>query len=73
MQLHLVETGNPSGQAILFIHGWSESHLVWARQLNSPLSERFRLVALDNRGHGDSDKPPTPTLILGSGPTTSRL
>ncbi|MDQ2909661.1 MAG: alpha/beta hydrolase [Actinomycetota bacterium] len=58
VRLHVVETGNPSGQAILFIHGWSQSHLVWSRQLNSPLSERFRLVSLDNRGHGDSDKPP---------------
>ena len=23
VQLHAVETGNPDGQAILFIHGWS--------------------------------------------------
>lgn len=58
VRLHVVETGNPSGQAILFIHGWSQSHLSWSRQLDSPLSERFRLVSLDNRGHGDSDKPP---------------
>ena len=58
VRLHVVESGNPSGQAILFIHGWSHSHFSWSRQLNSPLSERFRLVSLDNRGHGDSDKPP---------------
>ena len=57
VQLHAVETGNPDGQAILFIHGWSQSHLSWSRQFNSPLSERFRLVAMDLRGHGDSDKP----------------
>jgi non-heme chloroperoxidase len=57
VRLNVVEAGAPSGPAILFIHGWSQSHLAWARQLDSPLAGRFRLVALDNRGHGDSDKP----------------
>lgn len=57
VRLRAVETGNPSGPAILFIHGWSQSHLSWLRQLSSRLSETFRLVAIDLRGHGDSDKP----------------
>ncbi|MFZ1125164.1 MAG: alpha/beta hydrolase [Candidatus Baltobacteraceae bacterium] len=56
--LHAVESGNPAGRPILLVHGWSQSHASWARQLASPaLSERFRLVALDLRGHGDSEKP----------------
>jgi len=57
VRLRAVEAGNPSGQAILFIHGWSQSHLSWSRQLNSRLSETFRLIAMDIRGHGESDKP----------------
>lgn len=56
-QLHVVETGNPSGQPILFIHGLSQCWLTWSRQMNSELSEHCRLVAMDLRGHGLSDKP----------------
>ncbi len=55
--LHVVEAGRPSGRPILFVHGFSQCHLVWMRQLASPLAEELRLVALDLRGHGLSDKP----------------
>jgi len=56
-RLHLVETGNPSGRPILFIHGFSQCCLAWNRQLHSDLGDRYRLVAMDLRGHGLSDKP----------------
>ena len=56
-QLHVVETGNPSGRPILFIHGISQCWLTWSRQLNSELRDRYRLVAMDMRGHGLSEKP----------------
>lgn len=56
-QLHLVETGNPDGSPILFIHGFSQCWLAWSRQVNSDLANDHRLVALDMRGHGLSDKP----------------
>jgi non-heme chloroperoxidase len=56
-QLHLVETGNASGRPILFIHGFSQSWLAWSRQLHSDLAADFRLIAMDMRGHGLSDKP----------------
>ena len=57
VQLHVVETGNPQGRPILFIHGASQCWLQWNRQMNSSLAEEHRLVALDMRGHGISDKP----------------
>ena len=57
VQLHLVETGDPSGRPILFIHGFSQCWLAWSRQLNSDLADRYRLVAMDMRGHGLSEKP----------------
>ena len=57
VQLHLVETGSPTGRSILFIHGFSQSWLAWSRQLNSDLANDHRLVAMDLRGHGLSDKP----------------
>ena len=56
-QLHLVETGNPDGQPILFIHGFSQCWMTWSRQLNSDLARNHRLIAMDLRGHGKSDKP----------------
>ena len=55
--LHVVETGLSSGRPILFIHGFSQCHLAWNRQLRSDLAEKHRLVALDLRGHGRSGKP----------------
>jgi non-heme chloroperoxidase len=57
VQLHVMETGNSQGRPILFIHGASQCWLQWSRQMNSSLVEDHRLVALDVRGHGLSDKP----------------
>jgi non-heme chloroperoxidase len=57
VKLHVRETGNPRGKPILFIHGFSQCGLAWKKQLHSDLAEDFRLVALDIRGHGLSDKP----------------
>ena len=57
IQLHLVETGNSKGRSILFIHGFSQCWLAWSRQMNSDLANDYRLVAMDIRGHGLSDKP----------------
>jgi len=56
-RLHVLETGNPQGTPILFIHGFSQCGLCWGRQLNSDLAKDHRLVAMDLRGHGLSDKP----------------
>lgn len=56
--LHVVEEGNPDGPALLFLHGWSQCWMAWLPQLRSDLARDFRLVAVDLRGHGGSDKPP---------------
>jgi non-heme chloroperoxidase len=56
-QIHLVETGNPRGRPILFIHGTSQCWRTWSRQMSSDLADDYRLVALDLRGHGLSDRP----------------
>ena len=56
-RLHVVETGNPQGRPILFIHGFSQCWLTWSRQMNSDLTKEHRLVAMDLRGHGLSEKP----------------
>jgi non-heme chloroperoxidase len=56
-QLNVVESGNPKGCPILYIHGFSQCWLQWSRQINSDLAQDHRLVAMDMRGHGLSDKP----------------
>ena len=57
LTLHVEESGNPEGKPMLFIHGFSQCRLSWAKQMNSDLARDFRLVAVDIRGHGLSDKP----------------
>ena len=60
LRLHVREWGKPDGPAILFIHGWSQNHLCWAKQYESTLADEFRLVAYDLRGHGMSEAPLEP-------------
>jgi len=57
IQLQLVETGNSKGRSIMFIHGFSQCWLAWSRQMSSDLADDYRLVAMDMRNHGFSDKP----------------
>jgi non-heme chloroperoxidase len=64
LRLHAREWGNPDGPPIVFMHGWSQSHLCWSKQYDSPLAGEFRLVAYDLRGHGMSEAPPEPEHYL---------
>lgn len=58
LKIATYECGNPDGQDILFIHGFSQAAMCWKEQFNDPdLAQKFRMVALDLRGHGASDKP----------------
>jgi non-heme chloroperoxidase len=57
VRLHVVETGTSSGRSVVFLHGLSQCALAWNRQLSSSLADKFRLVAVDLRGHGLSEKP----------------
>lgn len=46
------------GEAVVLIHGWMSDVTMWGPKL-SPLPG-FKLIALDVRGHGKSDKPHDP-------------
>ena len=56
-RLHAVEAGDVRAPSILFLHGCSQSWLTWDRQMRSELARRYRLVAMDLRGHGSSERP----------------
>ncbi|HQT86103.1 MULTISPECIES: alpha/beta fold hydrolase [Acidiphilium] len=60
--LHVREWGPEHAQPILFIHGWSACYLAWHNQFDSALREKYRIVCMDLRGHGFSDKPLDPEM-----------
>ncbi len=47
--------GNPSGPALLLLHGFPESHVMWHRVVQI-LRTRYFIVLPDLRGYGDSSK-----------------
>ena len=55
--LHVVQTGQ--GAPLLLLHGWPEFWLTW-EPVMARLADRYRLIAPDLRGFGDSDKPDGP-------------
>jgi non-heme chloroperoxidase len=56
VRLHYAERGDPRGEAIVFLHGYSDSWFSFSRVLPL-LSPSYHAFALTQRGHGDSDKP----------------
>jgi pimeloyl-ACP methyl ester carboxylesterase len=54
--LHYAERGDRMGEAILFLHAYTDSWFAFSRVLPL-LSPSYHAFAPDERGHGDSDKP----------------
>jgi pimeloyl-ACP methyl ester carboxylesterase len=54
VRLHYVTAG--SGPAVVLIHGWPQTWYMW-RHIMPGLAEKYRVVAPDLRGLGDSSKP----------------
>jgi len=55
-RLHYAERGDREEEAIIFLHGYSDSWYSFSRVLPL-LSPEYHAFALTQRGHGDSDKP----------------
>ena len=59
VKIHYVTEGQ--GDPVVLIHGWMGDSTMWGRDAlgNTKLTapEGFRVIALDCRGHGKSDKP----------------
>jgi pimeloyl-ACP methyl ester carboxylesterase len=56
VRLHFVEQGSLTGPAVILLHGYTDSWRSYARVLPL-LADRFRVYALDQRGHGRSEQP----------------
>lgn len=56
IRLHLVEAGE--GPLVVLLHGFPEFWWSWRHQLVGLAGAGHRVVAVDLRGYGDSDKPP---------------
>ncbi len=54
VKLHYLEAG--AGKPLVMIPGWSQSAAQFKHQL-SGLSDKYRVIAIDMRGHGESAKP----------------
>ena len=51
-----VESGDPEGTPVILLHGITDSSVSF-REVLPLIDKRFRLYVLDQRGHGDSDRP----------------
>lgn len=56
MTLSYLEAGDHDAPPLVLLHGYTDSSHDWALVIDS-LAEHFRVYALDQRGHGDSDAP----------------
>jgi len=56
VRLAVHESGNPTGPAVVAVHGYPDNHAVWDA-VAAELGEELRVVAYDVRGAGASDKP----------------
>src|SRR6188508_2837367 len=54
LKLSYQEWGNPNAEPILMLHGFGVSGHMFD-EFADRMQDRYRLIALDQRGHGDSD------------------
>ncbi|MBC7491117.1 MAG: alpha/beta fold hydrolase, partial [Novosphingobium sp.] len=69
IELDVLDNGPKDAPALIFLHGFPESHRTWRHQI-AHLSGRFRCIAPDQRGYRGSSKPQdvasyTPDKLIG--------
>jgi pimeloyl-ACP methyl ester carboxylesterase len=65
LSLHYVEWGAPTAKPLVLLHGITGHARTWDR-LASELGQYYRVLALDQRGHGDSDAAPDADYRVGT-------
>ncbi len=56
VHLAFIDMGDPKGRPVVLIHGYTDNARDWV-PLIPYLDEHYRLIVVDIRGHGRSDKP----------------
>ena len=69
IELDVVDEGPRDGEALIFLHGFPESHRTWRHQI-AHFSKQYRCIAPDQRGYRGSSKPQeveayTPDKLIG--------
>ena len=54
VRIHYLEAGH--GRPIVFIPGWTMPAWIWQKQIDE-FSKHYRVIAVDPRSQGESDKP----------------
>jgi esterase len=54
LRLSFLESGTPGRPVLCFLHGGS-AHAHWFDRVTPAFVDRFHMIALDQRGHGESD------------------
>src|SRR5436190_19080561 len=57
IRVHYQEAGDANGPALVLIHGFASSTLVWSKVFLRFAQEGYRVIALDMLGYGYSAKP----------------
>jgi microsomal epoxide hydrolase len=58
VRLHYLEAGQQAGHTLVFVPGWTMPAWIWMPQIRA-FSRRYRVIAFDPRGQGDSAVPAT--------------
>lgn len=48
------DLGDRAARPLVLVHGWAQSSACWGADLLAELADRYRVVAIDLRGHGHS-------------------
>ncbi len=56
IRIHYADAGDPAAEPIIMLHGYSDSWYSFS-PIMPLLESRYRLLAIDQRGHGASDQP----------------
>jgi pimeloyl-ACP methyl ester carboxylesterase len=59
LRVHYLESGTASAPLVVLLHGGS-AHAHWWDHFAASIADIFRVLALDLRGHGDSEHPDPP-------------
>lgn len=57
LRFHYLERGRPDAPPLILLHGFTSHARSWDHVAEA-MTDRFRVLALDQRGHGDSDRAP---------------